>query len=292
MEDQVNALFRQLTNSMMLAREYITHNVFHNVAWKRHMHDITNIAGRVSEYVRRMDPNQKMSFVETHYGGLYKVYDTMLGPFAKMYIPSHISLHRSALDKFFNGIGIRRPSSYFLGFPSRLFNEFVKGITYFDGEDTEYPIYHRDSSCGRSDMTWIEKFMIQPTDTPKTIRRKQAALRKCYIERLIFDQIYSHVLHEQNMGHHMELRYLERYFQDTHHEAIHVSVTFDAFYYPIALDIVANLHGNRVKIIESYRKAWGDVRVTCEKTETRPRTIHRYRKSQTFSGEASWVSVV
>ncbi len=75
------------------------------------------------------------------------------------------------------------------------FEEFVKGITYFSNE-TEYrkiPIYHRAASCGNSSSDFIKKYLkCYPTNTPENITKKQKHIYKCYIERLIFDDMFTH----------------------------------------------------------------------------------------------------
>lgn len=67
---------------------------------------------------------------------------------------------------------------------SYIFEEFIKGITYFKYEqEPVQPIYHRFSSCG-----------------PKTNNMSNVSLKDqkrnsetCYIERLIYDQLYTHL---------------------------------------------------------------------------------------------------
>lgn len=279
----LDASFAALVDDIRSARQSVTQNVnvFDEAAWDQRLRYIAPRTDEIRDLYRQRTPTERAEFVQRHCCDLYNVYDATLGSFAEMYMPAQIPKHRAFMDRFFNGLDIRRPATYFDGFPSRIFNEFVKGITHFNG----------DESHDHSEMTWIQKIRINPSDTPRTVRRKKDALKKCYIERLIFDEIYTHLLHKQNTGHLIELRFLERYFQDTNSESIHVDVTFDQTYYPIAVDVVIVNAVDGVRTTEHYAKYWGDPTVHCERIVVRPRVIRRYRKQQTFQSEARWTLI-
>lgn len=72
---------------------------------------------------------------------------------------------------------------------TRLFLNFVKGITYFlSEEETDvYSVYHRISSCGPRNALLTCKTLKNKN---KQIGKKR--IKKCLIERLIYDNLYRH----------------------------------------------------------------------------------------------------
>lgn len=101
-----------------------------------------------------------------------------------------------------------------------IFEEFIKGITYFRTEEEnkkKIPIYHRVASCGDSSNDFKKKYLIcYGTNTPQDIEIKRNHIFKCFLERLIYDNMYKHLtLHfptnlldsevEQNEGHKFQL---------------------------------------------------------------------------------------
>jgi hypothetical protein len=80
-----------------------------------------------------------------------------------------------------------------------LFNEFIKGITYFDNEQVysvREPVYHRRGSCvARGNINKECDGLITNAETSQEIE-------KCYIERLIYDKMWSEILGmQQDEGH-------------------------------------------------------------------------------------------
>ena len=106
---------------------------------------------------------------------------------------------------------------------TRTFEEFIKGITYFSDEIEHIhhsPIYHRAASCGTSSADFVKKYLrCFKNNIPEIIEQKQNHIYKCYIERLIYDDMFKHsfmrlptgngVLSttstEQNEGHQFQL---------------------------------------------------------------------------------------
>ncbi len=121
---------------------------------------------------------------------------------------------RSLHDKIF--VNIFKMNKHVPLGVTRIFEEFIKGITYFSNE-TEYrkiPIYHRAASCGNSSSDFVRKYLkCYSTNTPNNIKKKQEHIYKCYIERLIFDNMFKHsfthikdnISIEQNEGHKFQL---------------------------------------------------------------------------------------
>lgn len=73
---------------------------------------------------------------------------------------------------------------------SYIFEEFIKGITYFKyQQESKYSIiYHRLYSCGSKGNS--ENLKCTKTKYSKEHKRK---IETCYIERLIFDQLYREI---------------------------------------------------------------------------------------------------
>jgi len=84
---------------------------------------------------------------------------------------------------------------------TNIFNEFVRGITYFttDPPGTIYddPIYHRDNACPPNNMP---NLVCDSTGmTPDDIKKR---MYTCYVERLIYDEIWLQIYGmQQNSGH-------------------------------------------------------------------------------------------
>ena len=74
---------------------------------------------------------------------------------------------------------------------TRIFGEFVKGITYFkQGEyNLEKPVYHRLMSCGDGNLAFRRIYQQCQNDSSKK-RIAKRRIETCYIERLIYDHLY------------------------------------------------------------------------------------------------------
>lgn len=97
---------------------------------------------------------------------------------------------RSIHDKYAKHFAFKKANPR--GF-TKLFEDFLRGITYFTGEtdpDAPFPVYHRFASCGR--IGTKESLSCRPgiSRVERTIARSR--VEKCYIERLIYDKLFSH----------------------------------------------------------------------------------------------------
>lgn len=109
----LNVSFGELMNEIMSGRQYIAQTIFNERVWKQRLQTIAAKISDTLNLFKSLNATEKRTFIDDHYGELYKVYDTMLGPFVKMYIPTEIPKHRTVMDRFFNTIGIQRPATYF-----------------------------------------------------------------------------------------------------------------------------------------------------------------------------------
>ena len=126
---------------------------------------------------------------------------------------------RSFHDKIFNNIFKIKTRQLPIGI-TKIFEKFIKGITYFENEKEnkeKVPIYHRIASCGNSSEDFRKKYLqCYPNNNNQTIKEKQMHIYKCYIERLIYDNMFkNHSLFfpeklnntniNQNQGHKYQL---------------------------------------------------------------------------------------
>lgn len=76
-----------------------------------------------------------------------------------------------------------------------VFEEFVKGITYFSDEQDNFsyiPIYHRLTSCGVGNDAFRALYhTCTPQMDAETKKQIQKRISTCYIERLIYDKLYT-----------------------------------------------------------------------------------------------------
>ena len=174
-------------------------------------------------------------------------------------------------------MNIRAPRKKFARIPTWLVTEFCKGITYFNNNTgiDAVPFYHRDTSCGplsRNNLT------------------NKIFLRNCYIERKIYDLIYSRVFYEQDLGHLVELNKVERLYDDKYHkEDLKIHVKMPDGVHPVCLEL--EWYQRDVLIKESYHKTFGKKLVTCKREVFENNSKKSFEKTQTFDQETSWLVV-
>ena len=77
---------------------------------------------------------------------------------------------------------------------TKLCTEFLKGITYFADEPTyssNHPMYHRAASCSQHGTPNKQCAM---TNTRVTKKERSKAIKKCLIERLVYDQLWQNCM--------------------------------------------------------------------------------------------------
>lgn len=98
---------------------------------------------------------------------------------------------RSLHDKIYNKLKLSR----YISHVTTIFEEFIKGITYFENEkdDQAIPIYHRLYACGPYADTHRQGNLICRSDLSQDeLKRRRPLIERCYIERLIYDEIYKY----------------------------------------------------------------------------------------------------
>jgi hypothetical protein len=180
-------------------------------------------------------------------------------------------------------------------FSSKLFDEFIKGITYFGDnfriDEQPKPLYHRCSSCG-----------------PSQREVKEENIETCYIERLIYNEIYKHhELHfpktieqvdffepSQDEGHlHFLLNIIRPKFFSKHHDVQDIVVVINQHVIdtiPVSLTIIKTFH-NDTKITETYKKEYTLTTngnrlykhdVYCERICNTSNCVKKYTKVQVY----------
>ena len=212
-------------------------------------------------------------FVNNNQGELFKIHDTLVGKFAKLYTNKQQLDHlRKIHDKFFiNKLNIRAPRKKFARIPTWLVTEFCKGITYFNNN------------------VGIEAASSGPLSRNNLTNK--LFLRNCYIERKIYDLIYLKVFYEQDLGHLVELKSVERLYENNYpKEDLKVFVKMPDGVHPICLQLQW-YDKKDILIKESYFKTFGKKLVTCRREVFEDNNKKIYEKTQTFDQETPWIIV-
>lgn len=226
---------------------------------------------------------------------LYQIHDTLIGKeMKKVFIDvSYHSKFRSLYDTFFKKclgmVQVQKRLSYL---PTLLFNKFIEGITYFHQDTTdERPVYHRALSCGAQNLTSQYKFIDAMKIKTKPLQERlliKKFVRTCYIERLIYDDIYNNTFHQQDLGHLHELKTVEQIYEKYYPKHnLYFKMKYDDDNYPIMLLITEKTPDLTTE--ETYTVSRKNERVLCSKT-TSGKGIMRYEKVQTFKQEEPWIT--
>ena len=155
---------------------------------------------------------------------------------------------------------------------TKVFEDFIKGITYFSNEienKKKTPIYHRAASCGNSSEDFKKKYLQCYKDNNEvTLELKRDHIYKCYLERLIYDKIYlNSILHfpsglnnelKQNEGHIFQIEERAKNFNECF---LGLKIEIEIFYeldLPSCLILKYKKDGIIVKIEEYYKLIYID----------------------------------
>lgn len=132
--------------------------------------------------LEKADYLEKATFKDRRYSNLLEIKYFLL----KQKTPQARSIH----DKIF-----KRHLNFEKAPPlqiTKYFDEFVKGITYFAAEQAkEIPVYHRLTLCGPGTDSFRKTYHQCTSTMKKTHRSKvKRQIQTCYIERLIYDDLY------------------------------------------------------------------------------------------------------
>ncbi len=206
--------------------------------------------------------------------------------------PVFVSLHDKIFTKLLN-MKKRVPQHM-----TTLFESFIKGITYFAWQQypkDEIPIYHRLNSCGRgADDHRDRNHICLPKMTRPEKSRRRALIERCYLERLIFDEIYrkESIHEEQDKGHQYRLSITKEDFQSCCNGwDLNVEVGYTDNH-PVRL-VVKRFYKGNLKSTETYEKTYSfapngnkvyDQLVTCTR-ETAGTILYNV---QSFQQMGAW----
>ena len=187
---------------------------------------------------------------------------------------------------------------------TKLFNEFIKGITFFHDQvnftftNKPVPLYHRTTCCG-------------PRDSPIL------NVERCYIERKLYDEIYKlFVVHfpksmddhdyfepRQDSGHMQFLNVMKQLYTTTFPDIEDVFVTLNKnieFYLPISVSITKK-YKNGKHTEDIYTKTYKinklnnqlyENNIKCTRNDTTNGTLKRFNKMQSFEHEGTWKEIL
>ena len=200
--------------------------------------------------------------VEVHYSELARTKQTLL----EMAETFHDV--RGFYDRIFKNM---LSMEHYVSTLSVIFSGFIKGITFFTYQKVDpldVPVYHRIFACGTGDDAFRQANASQCMQ--KEMRRDvRKRIETCYIERLIYDDMYRHqTLHFpapvsgydenthniiQDKGHLFRLDLTKTDFKTCFPNLdIEIDMEYDGMW-PIALIITRSIRG-RVSSVETYVK--------------------------------------
>ncbi len=256
--------------------------------------DVQEFLDSCKEFYNVICMNSKINFrlfVRDNNRQLYMLRSSLISTDFTFYQKSYSQNLQSRLTKEYRRIFIKirykQNIELFKRKATNMFTEFAKGITYFESEfqPERNPIYHRNSSCGSSRV--VSNFRFTKTLFGPNMSEY---VKRCLIERLLYDRIYEHTLRLQNIGHKKELQ--------------SVTIIYDSYFPSLSLKInqidfsdcghptyvsIGYYNKDVLVIEETFTKGVGETDVYCTKTDYK--NDKYYEKLQTFSNVESWMDV-
>ena len=254
---------------------------------QHHMVDILLLLKSTPLIAKQTPKADVAQFVSKNKGDIYRVY-YILSKETELYMSDksyRTDVVRQTLH-LMHMLGITNVKKFLERLPTDYLTEFCRGITYFQGEEiTERPFYHRESSCGPGSLSAVQKFGT---------KANKAKVYKCYLERKIYDAIFTDILHYQDLPHLSELKTMERYYQDNFNEKrITVVIGYKNQIEPVTL-LITTYTGDDVgdKIEEVYKKTANSKLVKCTKRIFKDNDqVAYFSKEQTEDKEEHWVEL-
>ena len=156
--------------------------------------------------------NDHSIFIKNNLESLEKLRNTLIN--YEIYNIIYTKKLKDTLKLYYNRIYNRLGYNNFIDqrkkIVSAIFDKFIQGIIYFKNEmqTNRWPIYHRDASCGSSGQTSISRFARTLFGSDKY---KQ--LERCFIERHIYNILYTKIYKLQDLGHMFELQNIKLIFE-------------------------------------------------------------------------------
>ena len=276
----------------------------------QHAKSLSRSVLRLTEEIKSNPAFEKLKFYTLNNEQLYDLRATMMLKRLDISIvesvrsnPSVRKMLASAIDKLWHSALECKRLERVVNFRStRIFNGFMKGITFF-GIDMANPSYHRDDSCGprfvsigdedddeqrrRAAYKAYENFKIARyvcVGNEENSRRRRLVYM-CYLERLVYDHIYRRITGtNQNFGHRYELKHMSRLFSECYPTAsLNIEVFYSARDTTRPVQLVIRLDDGDASLIERYVH-YGD-HVDCERINNNGSSVF---KQQTPEQENPW----
>ena len=183
-----------------------------------------------------------------------------------------------------------------------IFEKFIKGITYFKKEyEPVVPIYHRLYSCGPYEDTYRLGNLVCTYNLSRAqLNKRKALIERCYIERLIYNELFVHESlyfpekgfdeHNQDEGHLFRMDLTLKDFQTCFpNTIIKVKIDYEDSF-PYKLEIFKN--DTKLIYIKSYvinphgGKEYNDL-VDCIKEENGK----KYMKTSLFDLQSKFIEI-
>lgn len=269
-------------------------------------HDSQEIANRLKAMYDSLKPKQYTKFVIANRELLQLVWNYIAKSKDSIIIEKVPRKLKSCIDLYLKPLISNKHDilSFCESHCTKQFLMFIQGITLFDSDGPEMgkPAYHRNASCGPRHTT--EKYKNQNLSCigvkeAKEFQRVRRNVWNCFMERLIYDRIYNHVLYGQNFNHKLQVHTVERkIFETCFHMSefylLDLRVDMNDHFTPTRLICryeTINKNGEKANIIDIYKKKLLTGPVDCERKvyyqgERRP---HVYHKTSTFFSNSEWV---
>lgn len=243
--------------------------------------EIIALFDRLGELLLLIDDVFIQEYIEHHY-------DEMSIVKKKLY---SFKPFRHYIDSLFtNKMKFRKKPGMYV---TKIFGEFIRGVTYFNTETLNdfFPIYHRLASCGPPEQTLSCKNKQKKSEKKK--------IRKCYIERLIYNDIFIHntlnfpkttefVEHSQDEGHIEAINRIKTKFEECFPKR---NIIVEMNYlneYPTELQIIET-YNNTVISIEKYnRRLNGDKKYDYTVDAIKMKDGVMYERKQNFAHIFQW----
>ena len=225
--------------------------------------------------------SELQSFVKSHMEELHSMKRVMVGnhawSFAHELSPELFKVYTVVND----ALGFTQTFREFVQTTTHVFTAFVKGITYFDAETQplRLPVIHqRDASCGSA----RKRFGPDLSDS----------VRRCLLERLVYDALYARNVGFQDVVHRFELWQMGKIFDARFpDQRLSVVLTYEAApfdHVPRSLTIrldVKGVHVHAWSYVKSYDRTSKVYDDRVDTMEIDADGVVRYG-TQTFEGGA------
>lgn len=179
---------------------------------------------------------------------------------------------------------------------TNIFKEFVKGITFFSTERVYSvfdPIYHRRGSCAPKNMKGNITCVRGEKD--KAYREKSEAITKCYVERLIYDQLWTDLTNsQQDQAHLLWLdKTREDYLKCYKNFAIQIKIDYSTTVKDIPEELVIFVYKfgklyQTFKYIKKYYQYMNDYMEPFNGYKTEAKNGKNYQKACFYLKQTKW----